>query len=73
MNLDSPWAILSGLFIGLLGMALFVYGRRQERPDCLFAGVLISVAPIFVHSLVLLWAATGLVGAGLYARKRFAA
>lgn len=71
MNLDSPWAILSGLIIGLLGTALFFYGRRQEAPDCLFAGVFISVAPIFVHSLLLLWAATGLITAGLYARRRY--
>ncbi len=72
MNLDSPWAIFSGLVIGLVGMGLFVYGKRQEEPDCLLAGLAISAAPILVHSVLLLWAATGLVGAGLYMKRRLA-
>ena len=66
MDLSNPWLLFSGAIIGIVGTALFIYGKRNEEYKCLGAGIALCVFPLFVHSLVLMWALAGLCIAGVY-------
>lgn len=65
MNLDMP-SILSGLFIGLVGMFLFVRGKREADLKCLGTGLALCIFPYFISSLVLTWGVFALCMGGLY-------
>lgn len=66
MDFGSPASIISGLLIGLIGMVLFMYGRKQQEPAPLIAGVVLCAFPYFVASVILMWVITGLTLGGLY-------
>ena len=55
MDLSNPWSILSGLIVGLIGMTLFMAGRKQSSPRCLLAGLVLCVAPYAISSVALVW------------------
>ena len=46
MNLDPAWLFLS-LITGALGVALFVYGKRESRWPQIVIGLLFMVYPYF--------------------------
>jgi hypothetical protein len=48
----SPLQIAVGLFVGLLGMALFIYGKKAERPGILVAGLAMCVLPMLAHGVL---------------------
>lgn len=48
----SPLQIAVGLFVGLLGMALFIYGKKAERPAILVAGLAMCVLPVLAHGVL---------------------
>lgn len=70
MSLDNPWAILSGLLIGLIGMGLMMYGKKAESPAPIVTGLVLCVAPYFIASLLVTWLLTGACLGGLYAVSR---
>lgn len=70
MNLDNPWAIASGLLIGLIGMGLLMYGKKAMSPAPIAAGLVLCVAPYFIASLLATWLLTGLCLGGLYVVSR---
>lgn len=70
MDLGSPASLTSGLLIGLLGTALFIYGKKQERPLVLVTGIFLCVFPMFVASVLVQWLLTGACCGGLYAASR---
>lgn len=72
MDLDHPWALFSGLLIGTVGFAVFMYGKKQANPRCLGIGVALSVFPYFVSSLLLMWALAAAFFVALYASARHA-
>ncbi|MEZ6317545.1 MAG: hypothetical protein R3B49_02145 [Phycisphaerales bacterium] len=51
----SPWVLFSGLFIGLVGMAMIVYGKKAEDPASIFGGIALSAIPLLAHSVLVLW------------------
>ncbi len=61
MDLSSPWSIFAGLVLGLIGMGLLMYGKKQASPRAIVAGLALCVLPYFVASVVVL----GLCGAGV--------
>jgi hypothetical protein len=62
MDLDGN-VLLAQLFVGLIGFALLVYGRKQTRAPQLICGVLLSIFPYFVPgALPVLGIAAVLVG-----------
>ena len=67
MDFSNPWTLLSGALISLVGMAMFIYGRKSEEPKCLGAGVAMCVFPVFVSSLLVMWLLAGLCMLGAYA------
>lgn len=66
MDFGDPWSLVSGLFIGLLGMAMFIYGKKQADIKCLITGVVLCVFPYFVTSVILMWVITAACFGGLY-------
>ena len=55
MNLGDPMVLVSVLFIGLVGMALFIYGKKESNLRCQAVGAVLCVYPYFVSSLLVLW------------------
>jgi hypothetical protein len=53
MDLDAN-ALLASLFIGLVGAACFLYGRRQGRLPPMVAGAAMVVYPYFVPNVVVM-------------------
>lgn len=71
MDLSNPYLLVSGLLIGLVGMGLFMYGKKAQEPKCLGMGIAMCVFPYFVHSILLMWAIAALCMAGVYFLPRF--
>jgi len=62
MSFDPGVLFLSLLTSGI-GFVLFVYGKKQERPPQLVAGLVLMIYPYFVSSLLM----NVLVGAAILA------
>lgn len=70
MELGSPASLLSGLIIGLVGCALFLYGKKQSAPRPLVAGALLCVYPYFIASVLAMWVIFATIVTGLYLWSR---
>ncbi len=66
MDFGNPWAIISGLFIGLIGMGLFMHGKKAGNFKTLGAGVVMCAYPYFVTSIIALWGIFAVCLAGLW-------
>lgn len=67
----SEGMLLSGLVIGGVGFVLFLKGKRDCSLGTLVTGIVLSVLPMVMHSVGMLWlASAGLVG-GLGLLRRF--
>lgn len=66
MDLNDPALLFSGLIIGLIGMGISIYGRKQESHPALFAGLVITAFPWFLTSVLALWITFAASIAGLY-------
>jgi hypothetical protein len=52
MDIDAN-ALLVSLLVGLIGTALFVYGKRQGRVSSMVVGVALVIYPYFIPNAVL--------------------
>ena len=43
-------SLMLAIVFGSIGMGLFIYGKRQQRPVHLFAGLLLMVCPYVLPS-----------------------
>lgn len=66
MDFSNPYVLVSGLFIGLIGMGLLMYGKKSMEPKCIGIGLAMCVYPYFVTSLVLMWLLAAMCVAGVY-------
>ena len=70
MEFPGPALLFSGLMISTVGLGMFMYGKRAERPGSIFAGLGLMIYPIFVTSVLWMWLiAVGCVGALLLSRQ----
>ncbi len=53
MNLD-PTALFLSIVFGAIGMALFIYGKRQQKYVHLFIGALLMAIPYFIANVIAL-------------------
>ena len=62
--------LLASLFIGSIGLGLFMYGKRQRRVPHLAVGILLMVYTYFVPNVTLMFviaaALVGLLGLASY-------
>lgn len=61
--MPSASTLFVGILAGVLGLAYFIYGKRQERIGFLAAGIALCVYPYLVSGLAL----QILIGLGLAA------
>jgi len=47
--MDMAWLMLTLLF-SLIGTAMFMYGKKQQRIACLASGLALMIAPYFIAS-----------------------
>jgi hypothetical protein len=66
MDLDHPGVMLSSLLIGLVGMALLMYGKKAGSVKAIAIGLVMCVFPYFVHSLVVMWLGAGVCVGGMF-------
>ena len=65
MSFDPGWLFVS-LITGAVGLALFLYGKKNDRWPHLVAGLLFMVYPYFTTSLASLVIVGVLLGAALW-------
>lgn len=65
MSFDPTWLLLS-IVIGAIGLALFVYGKRQQRWPQLVVGILFMAYPYFTTSVASLLVVGAVLGGGLW-------
>lgn len=58
MDFEHPWSLLSGLIIGLFGMGLLMYGKKQSSVRCIGIGLAMCIFPYFITSVVAMWLCT---------------
>jgi hypothetical protein len=51
MDIDPTYLMLSLLF-GMVGMALFMYGKKAQRMPHLMAGVALMTCPYFITNVI---------------------
>jgi hypothetical protein len=52
--MPSPTALMLDLFFGAIGMAYFIYGKKQSHLVALVAGLALMVVPYFLGNPYLL-------------------
>lgn len=50
----NPTSLMIGILTGAVGVAYFIYGKRQTKFAPLLAGMMLCVYPYFVDSVLLL-------------------
>lgn len=65
LNMSSG-SLISGLIVGSLGAAMFIYGKKQQKLTSLGGGILLCVIPMFITSALLLWGLTAACVAGVW-------
>lgn len=71
MDLGNPWMLMSGLLIGVVGMVLFNYGRKEADLKTLGVGIAMCVFPYFATTMLFLWLGFAALVGGLYALHRW--
>ena len=66
MDFSNPGLLLSGLVISIVGLAIFIHGKKMEKYKSLAIGLVMMVFPLFVPSVLWLWLIAGACVAGLY-------
>jgi hypothetical protein len=54
-------SLVAGFIAGVLGMAYFVYGKRQSKVSAMIAGAMLCIYPYFFDSLFWLCVVGGLL------------
>ena len=62
--------LLSGAVISLVGLAIFLYGKRMEDIKSIGIGLAMMTYPIFIHSVLLMWLIAAICIAGMYLLPR---
>ena len=71
MDFGNPWSLFSSVIIGLIGMAFFIYGKKQTNLRCIGAGVVMCVFPYFVTSVAAMWLITAACIGGVWAAGKY--
>jgi hypothetical protein len=66
----SPGWLLSSLFLGTVGLGLFLYGKKQTRFPQLLAGIALILESTFVPSPAWMFASAVLALGALWAALR---
>lgn len=67
----SAASLFASFLVGLIGLGLFVYGKKQTRLPQLVVGMALMVFPYFVESVLLVYAVAAALLLGLWAAVRW--
>jgi hypothetical protein len=67
---SDPSALFVSLMVSIVGLAIFVYGKRQQRLPQLLAGVALMAYPFFVSNVWLQIAIAAGIGGLLWLAVR---
>ncbi len=66
MDFSDPGLLFSGFIISMIGLAVFVHGKKMDKLQHLGIGLTMMVLPIFVHSLLWVWVIAGVCVASVF-------
>jgi len=66
MELPDPGVLFAALLFGVIGLAAFMYGRKQARFSAMTVGVALMAYPYFVDNAWALWSIGVALCAALY-------
>ncbi|MCZ6834651.1 MAG: hypothetical protein O7G85_02660 [Planctomycetota bacterium] len=70
MDFMDPGPLISGALISLVGLAIFLYGKKMEDFKSIGIGLAMMTYPIFIHSVLLMWLIAAICIAGMYLLPR---
>jgi hypothetical protein len=62
--------LVSGLILSAVGMFLFIRGKRAGDPAGVVGGLSLTLIPLFVHSLAVLWLVSAGITGGVVVLRR---
>ena len=62
----SMWGLIGGFLFGLIGMGVFIYGKKNSLFKPMLIGIILMVYPYFVRSTALLYGIGIALCAALY-------
>ena len=66
MDMSNPGLMVSAGLISMIGLGVFMYGKRMEDIKSLGIGLGMMIFPIFVPSVLIMWVIAAACGVGLY-------
>ncbi len=66
MDMSNPGLMVSAGLISMIGLGVFMYGKRMEDVKSLGIGLGMMIFPMFVPSVLVMWAIAVVCGVGLY-------
>ena len=70
MDFMDPGLLLSGGAISMVGLAVFLYGKKMESINSLGIGLTMMVFPMFIQSVLWMWLIGVACIAALYVLSR---
>ena len=66
MDFSDPGLLISGFLISMIGLGMFIHGKKMEKLPNLGVGLVMMIFPMFVHSLLLMWVIAGVCVVGAF-------
>jgi len=66
MDMSNPGLMVSAGLISMIGLGVFMYGKRMQDIKSLGIGLGMMIFPMFVPSLLVMWVIAVACGVGLY-------
>ncbi len=66
MDMSNPGLMVSAGLISMIGLGIFMYGKRMQDIKSLGIGLGMMIFPMFVPSVLVMWAIAVACGVGLY-------
>lgn len=67
----SASSLFASFLVGLVGLGLFLYGKKQTRLPQLIVGLVLMVFPYFIESAAIVYAVSGALVVGLWLAVRW--
>ncbi len=66
MDMSNPGLMVSAGLISMVGLGVFMYGKRMQDIKSLGIGLGMMIFPMFVPSVLVMWVIAVACGVGLY-------
>ena len=66
MDFSDPGLLFCGFAISMIGLGLFIHGKKMQKLPSLVMGLAMMIFPLFVHSMLWMWVIAGACVAGVF-------